>query len=777
MRILDAWRHLLSAAYLYAQEPLAGAPRAAPLLVWAAFWLAICGGAWRWRRRRIAQGRTPAIAHLLGGLGVLGIIALAAQLLGRGPFSARIWVLSLAALALSLPLADRLARWGCPPWARPVGRALAAALSPDDPPLPWRWQAPWLLAHALGLAALVLTDGVTAWTPALAALCIGATAVAGRRLRSEILAPLLLPYGAALASVLLRDGLGVDIALYQAFPYPDPWSIWFDGRTPVALGVGWMLATTLAYLWRVRPRPGLVLAGSAGAALAWWGCLYARHLSHGASASDPFCYLQMAADLAARGSPRHYFPLIDLACAAQVPVWPLAPVGYHPPLDGWAATVWPVGWSALLAPLYRLGGEGLALWGAPLFLLACAWIVYRLARALLADAASHEVLLGGLVAAGVMLTSFEAATRSLVPMADAAVATLSAGALLALLRARRSDRLGWSVAAGLCLALAYHVRHPQLPLGLAALPAYLLTPWPWRRKGQHLVVFGGAALVAAAPDLIYHARTFGSPWITESPEWFLLSPRYLGAAWLRLWEDGIWRRNEFGYLWPLVIGGLAAQVRARHERAQAWVLLAGFVGVLLLHLCYAALRLRDLIGLFPWLAFWAGRGAVALWRWAGAGGHGQRNLRRVGALLALAAVLAARSDGALGLPLRAEVSTFGALSAQERAELDRLATWLPQDAVVGASLHAGAIARYAGRESIRPASWAPDEFDRFVQQLALAGRPLYLLADGEEMAAWLPAVAARYDLTCQGSLEVPLYGRGGQAMEGSATLYLLAFPE
>jgi hypothetical protein len=775
MRPLEALRHLLSADYLYAPAPLAGGQRMAPVLAWAAFWLAVCGAAWLWRRRLALRGRSPWAAHLLALLGLLGGAALAAQTLGQGPFSARIWNLSLAALSLALPVAHWLAGRPWPAWATPVGRALAAALSPDDPPLPWRWRAPWLLLHAAGLLTLILTDGIGAWLPLAAIACLGLATLAGRRLRAEILAPLLLAYGAALVAGLLRGALGVDIALYRAYPYPDPWSLWFDGRTPVAMAAAWMLITALALLWRARPRPGLLLAGASTAALAWWAALYARHLSHGASASDPYCYLQMAADLAATGSPRHFFPLAELAHAAQIPVWPVAPVGYHPPLDGWAATVWPIGWPALLAPLYRIGGEALALWGAPLALLAVVWLTYRLARLTMTHLAPHESLLGGLAAAGVMLTSYEAITRSLVPMGDAAVAALSACTLLALLHARRSDRLGWSAAAGLALALAYHVRHPQLPLALAALPAYLLAPWPGRRRLQHLLLFGAAALVAALPDLIYHARAFGSPWVTESPEWFLLAPRYIGAAGARLWEDGLWRRNEFGYLWPLVLVGVAAQLRSRRARGDAWVLLAGFAGVLLFHLCYAALRLRDLIGLFPWLALWAGWGAAALWRWATRGAR--PNPRRAGVLLLLLALLLARSGGALRLPLSERVQTFGHVGAEERAGFAQLAALLPEGTVVGASLNAGAITRYTGHDAVRPAAWAPDEFDRFVQQLALAGRPLYLLADGEEMAAWLPAVAERYGLTCQGSLALPLYGRGGQSLEGSATLYLLAFPE
>jgi hypothetical protein len=768
-------RRLLSAEYLYATSPWGGDPQVVPLAAWGLFWLGVLVAAWLWRGRLRHAARPAWAAHALAGLAMLGGLAIVVQAVGRGPLSARIWGLSAAALALAWPALYRLAQRPCHPWLQPVAGGLAAALAPGDPAPSWRWRGAWLLLHVAGLLLLILTGGIGAWLPLGAVACLVATATVRSGPRAEVLAPLLVAYGASLLSLVVEGIVGVDIARYRAFAHPDPWSIWFDGRTPVAIAAAWVLATTLAYLWRARPRPGPLLAGAGAVALGWWAALYGRHLSHGATASDPFCYLQMAADLATKGTPRHFFPLAGVAHAARVPVWPVAPVGYHPPLDGWSATVWPAGWSALLAPLYRLGGEALALWGAPLFLVAAAWLAYRLTRLALAHLAPQEALPGSLLAAGVMLTSYEAVTRSLVPMADAAVAALSAGALLTLLLARRSDRLGWSVAGGLALALAYHVRHPQLPLALAALPAYLMAPWPRRRRVQHLLVFAAAALVAALPDLAYHARAFGSPWVTESPEWFLLGPRYIGAAWARLWEDGLWRRNELGYLWPLVLLGVAAQARSRREQSDAWILLAGFAGVLLLHLCYAALRLRDLIGLFPWLALWTGRGAAALWGWARQGA--QPTARRAAVLLLLLALLAARSMATLGLPLRPHVETFGYLSAEQRAGFEQLAALLPPQAVVGASLNAGAISRYSGRETVRPAVWTPDEFDRFVAALAATGRPLYLVADGEEIAAWLPTVAARYALTCQGSVALPLYGRGGQALEGQATLYLLAFLE
>jgi hypothetical protein len=340
-------------------------------------------------------------------------------------------------------------------------------------------------------------------------------------------------------------------------------------------------------------------------------------------------------------------------------------------------------------PRYLVGGESLALWGAPLCLLLCAALTVRLGCSLwahAADAGTPGRLAYAALAGALVLTSYEALTRALVPMADAAAAATTLLALLALLRARRTDDLRWSAASGVALALAYSIRHPQIALALAAAPALLAGSRPLRRRLAHVSVYALAALVGALPDLWYHRVAFGSPWISESAEWFLLSPANIPATLVGLWRGDLVRANEFGYLWPLVALGLGAALRNRDERAEAAIVIAAAVGVLFFNLCYQALRLRDLLPLFPLLSLWAARGARALWGWTLRGPH--PIARRSGMTLMLLTLLAARGADTVSLPLQARVETYGHLTAAQRASYKALEESLPATAVVGTAASA-----------------------------------------------------------------------------------------
>jgi len=235
-------------------------------------------------------------------------------------------------------------------------------------------------------------------------------------------------------------------------------------------------------------------------------------------------------------------------------------------------------------------------------------------------------------------------------------------------------------------------------------------------------------------------------------------------------RDGGLRREEFGYLAPLVVAGLVWQWRRETRRPAAATLTLGFGGALLLNLAYGALRLRDLLSLFPWLALWAGWGAMALWRWAGAGRHGRR-ARRALVLLGVVMALSARAAPTLLLPWRGDAGDFGHVSAEQRAGFDALAAALPPEAVVATGLNAGAVTRYTGRETLRPAAWSDDEWATAAALLEARGRRLYLLVDGEEMEAVLARSRALFALAPVGEYAIPCMGRGGQRLPGRAALY------
>lgn len=742
---LDWLRHLLSAEYLYAQEPAPLGRLGAAQAIWAlALALLALGAAAAARRGR--RGRWAAAAAFAGG----GALLVIARPWVAGVLTARVWALSATGLALGFgALAAAPAGLRRPRPARPVAGAVAAA----------------------GAALLAVPAG-EGWAAGvgIAALAVASLAAGPRRVRLDVLAPLAAAGFAAAGGWALERWLGVDLAAYRGVPFPDPVSPWATPRVVAIAGAAGsvLLAARAAFPGRVGAFAGVALAAAgAGAFLA----TAARHLPAGVTASDPFCYLQMAADLAERGTALHPYPLAELVRGAGLPVWPAAHVGYHPPAGDWAATVWPIGWPVLLAPLYALGGEAAAMWGAPLWLLAAAGGAGLLAAECAGSSEGHERLLAGGLAAFVVLTSAEAVLRALLPLADAASMALAALALLALSRAARARATGpalaWAAGAGLALGLDYWVRHPQLPLALAGLGLLAAPARGWRLRWGTLAVCAAGALVAALPDLAYHARAFGSAFIAESPEGYLLAAAYVPrTAGPMLGE--ILGRREFGYLAPLVGCGFWRMWRAREDRPLALATTLGLAGVLGFNLSYAAVRLRDLLPLFPILAAWAAWGAADLVR--GAVGRGAFRAAAGVGLVALA--FAARSAWALGLPADGDIPAFGRLAAGEVAALRAFGEALPEDAVVLASLHSGAVERYAGRPALRPAAWSDAELARALAALEAAGRPAVLLVDGEETRDDLhPRLVALAPLTPRGSLPIPLLGRDGSQVGRGVAVY------
>lgn len=579
----------------------------------------------------------------------------------------------------------------------------------------------------------------------------------------RVLAPLLL-LGAALATRQLWLRLGIDLEPYRGAQFPNPLTVWLDS-TAVWLGA-------LAWCWlraasstTGNARRALMLTLPA-LALAWYIATVARHLTAGVTGSDPYAYVQMALDLAQHGSVRHSFPLAESASSLGLPTWPTVPVGYNPPADGWATTVWPAGWPVLLAGAFLLGGERAMLLLAPLCHLGAALLTGLLGLELTHGRGGRARWAVAGLAALLVLTSREGVLRSLVPMADAAASLCGAAMLLALARAIRRNALWLSLAAGALWGLTYDIRHPQLALGLAAVALLAAPDQRWGRRIAHVGLFGLGALLLALPDLAYHAHAFGSPWRGESDEWFLLSVANIPVNWRALWRDGWWRPNEWGYLWPFMGAGLWWSLRRRASRLVGAAMAGGYGACLLFHLCYGALRLRDLVPIFPWLATLAALGVYGLWKRARA--HWPRHLRAL-LSVALALSLAARTAGTLRLPLQSEVWTFGYVTRAERNGLAELAQLTPANAVIATGLNAGAVQLYAARDIVRPAAWSADEFAALAEELARQQRSLYVLDDGEEMSVWI--TQRPLHLQRIATLAIPRMGLGGQHESGPGILY------
>jgi hypothetical protein len=184
---------------------------------------------------------------------------------------------------------------------------------------------------------------------------------------------------------------------------------------------------------------------------------------------------------------------------------------------------------------------------------------------------------------------------------------------------------------------------------------------------------------------------------------------------------------------------------------------------LLVHLTYQSLRPRDLISIFPLVDLAVAYGAVALVRCAWTLTRGEA--RRLGAaLLPVAAI--AWVILSLGLARWAMIdnlwkpgwASFGYMRAGQRAAFDRLAELTPPNAVIGASLNAGAVMMYTGRDAIRPYdSWTEAEWEIFLAAMQAGGRPVYLLDDGGLMADFIETDTTRHRLTPLEELAVPLF--------------------
>jgi len=361
-----------------------------------------------------------------------------------------------------------------------------------------------------------------------------------------------------------------------------------------------------------------------------------------------------------------------------------------------------------------------------------------------------------------------------VPMADAAAQLFTTLTILCWLRALRSaTRSCWAALAGLSFAAAYWVRHTQLVLAASILFLAWATPMARRRKAALLAWFALAAALLALPDLLYHQWVMGHWLRPESLELRHFSWAFVGPmAWLLVRD--LLQPREFLYLGPLVLYGAWRQAR-RNCRAFG-ALATSLLAVLAIHLPYEALRLRDLLSIFPLLCFWAGYGVADLWgrlqRW--------RRTRRQPAFLpglafgaVLAVLLLARTGFALQLPRAPDFDAFGHLNGFQRAGFARIGQDTEDTALIGVSLNSGSVELHSGRMAFRPALWSPQELYAFADDALQHGEPVYLLEDGLDMSASVATARQRYDLQLIGRYDIPFYHTGGGSTGGRFPLYRL----
>jgi uncharacterized membrane protein len=642
--------------------------------------------------------------------------------------------------------------------------------------------------HLVGITiVLAAHPGWPLWPAPLVLLAILLPQIPllARRQRPHLaaLAPLGIAYAAAGLKLLYR-WLGLTVMGWHGSVFPNPMTSLFYLDGIVLAVVAYSLLCQVYLLAKELERPAILWTGAvAGLLLAtsiWSGVVYFGKRTHGATASDPYAYAQMAVDLAERGTFLHRFSLFEEVIPLGIAWAPLQPVGYHIPRNalGDCPSVWATGASVLLAAGYKLLGEtGLYVTTPVVGLLALAATWFLVQEALRGQSRAMRFMTAGL-AVVLLATSPEYVDRLLVPMADAAAALFTVLTLALALGGMRQlsegqHGLGWFLLAGIAFAWAYWVRHTQIVLAIPVLLAMALGVRKARSGSWSSILssrpflaavfaFLGAALLFAVPDIFYRWQVFGSPWATETTELALMSVQNIVPAGSRMLRVAL-IAGEWGYLFPLAAYGLYRLVR--DHRPVAAILGSAFAVVLLVHLTYSALRLRDLISLFPLVDVAVAYGAVVLIRKVRASARLQSSSAHLAPpLLALTVTLWVISS--LGLARWAMIdnlwergwASFGYMRQENRAAFDRLAELTPPEAIIGASLDAGAVTMYTGRDAIRPYdSWTGEEWALFLKAMRTAGRPVYLLDDGGLMDQFIEQERTRFTLTPIAELQVPLF--------------------
>ncbi len=783
-------RRLLS--YEYLLEPIPGQPGTFRVLYPLLALVTSCVLVWMitlWRRQRFGPVWRSIRTATVVAVCALGLIACA--VFGLPVLSMRLLVLGTNLLAWFLPIVLWVKqREGGGVWEK-HWRGFLGQIDMGQPPL-LRYTSLLLLGmHTAGLLAVSAHYRWTAWCALLLAVVLLSPQLLFSlltrrwRLRLEALAPLMLLY------LVLAGRLAVltlaKVSGYPHFSLPPAWDRCLDVSVVAAIALPWAFFAQVYAVLRYFGRERLVLPGLAVGCLllsfVWAAYAYLHLRTHGVTGTDPYGYAQMAVDLVEQRMPVHSFPLV--ARMERLGVFPEAGVhlGYHLPFDdqGRAATVWPVGHSVLLAVGYWLGGEtGLYVVTPVLGILSLAALA-MLSWELLAGRAAGERLA---VSAGAVLllgTSYAQLERLVVPMADAAAQLFTTLTLLCWLRAmrsiegkgtRRSVGPQWyACLTGLAFGAAYLVRHTQLVLIGSIILLLWATRAPKRRKAVALAWFAVAAWLVATPDLLYHQWVMGHWLRPESLELRHFSWRFMAPMAWRMLRDLISGR-EFLYVIPVMLWGLVRQWR--EHPAYFGLLSSCLVAVVLIHVPYEALRLRDLLSVFPVLCFWAAYGVLDLWRrtrsgasWAGVPPF----LRGLGYGLLLATLFLLRSRSTLELARAVDIDAFGHLNAFQRAGFAQIGQDTEEAAWIGATLNSGAVELHSGRLAFRPDVWHSDEFYAFVDSAFDQGVPVYLLEDGLAMADPVFAAQQRYELEQVGRYDIPFYHTGGGSTGGRVALY------
>lgn len=175
-------------------------------------------------------------------------------------------------------------------------------------------------------------------------------------------------------------------------------------------------------------------------AVLWYGALALRFPTAGAIGADPATYVQMALDLAQRGTVVHEFPLFTKLFNQNLSWDAFITPGYHiVPESGFVAPNFAFGFPLLLAFAYRVFGENALYWTTPLLGALSLIMTFALANELFRDISTTRRYWIGALAALLLATSPKQIQLALVPMSDVPTQLFCVLAVWCALRAMRTD--------------------------------------------------------------------------------------------------------------------------------------------------------------------------------------------------------------------------------------------------------------------------------------------------------------------------------------------------
>ena len=403
------------------------------------------------------------------------------------------------------------------------------------------------------------------------------------------------------------------------------------------------------------------------------------------------------------------------------------PLGYTPSTQVPAASVpvYPLGLPALMAGAIALVGREGPFFVAPLMGFVLLGAMYVSTLVLTRDR------LVALMATALTAVNPVVFTYAIQPMSDVPAAAFFAMALTLLVYDPSRPWLAGAAAAG-CLLI-----RPALAPALASLVAI---PYAMQRRvtvpatASYVVPFA----CGAAVQLLLQWHLYGHPLASGYADFGTLFSMDRAATNIR--SHSYWAWHALG---PMFVGAAAIGCVAV-SRSTRLILAMVLVGVAAPHVAYRTFdhweTLRFLLPGLVFLAIPAAAGVVAVSR--------QVAGLRGGFVLSSAFVLVIAAGWASWLREQA-VFVMPEHETRYRVAGELVTQITPPDAVILAALHSGSIRYYAHRESVNWDRIPDGALQATIAALRGAGRPAYLLLDGDQeramfeakhgsIAAWLP---------------------------------------